>query len=121
MLYYVFQSSWADIACLKMRRRLSQIGRLIFGVAHQIQDDLDDMLENNSEYIPPSNIYWFLEGEGTPGTLEESISIACRLAESYVTKGIGKLSFSSVPVCLQEDLRFISQWFGNRKAAPCFI
>jgi len=57
------------------------------GVAHQIQDDLDDIIDHAPENLYPSNIHWFLAAEVTSHTADETRKIACRLASDYVAKG----------------------------------
>lgn len=83
------------------------------GVAHQIQDDLDDSLRDEDSH--PSNVQAFLVKAGHSGDLGEVATAARDLASRYVTDGNHILSFQQLPEDLDGDLQFICRALGDRR------
>ncbi len=82
------------------------------GIAHQIQDDIDDIIEDIS--LPKSHLHWFLASETPSTTKKQTLDFSLKLAAEYVEHGLLALKNTNIPELLKDDFSFILKKIGQR-------
>ena len=86
------------------------------GIAHQIQDDIDDLnVDKTNIILPNSNLYFFLSARSAHSSYEDAIGQAGRLAKKYVEKGQRELTQANISELLKDDLVFVLDTVGRRQ------